>query len=610
MKKLFFILLLFPFLVKAHVGNPPATQNAVPDNSKLLFPNYTFQPAAMDQLVIKAQAYLVESLPELKANNVSLKLVAEKESPVGYHFSFKQMFAGKEIFGTETKINIGKNFKVLSLLTNLVSTAGFDAMASFPNASDPKSLVGAYPKVSARQLWYYVNGKGIPSLYIDYSSGDGLNHSAIILDADNTVLYQKDLRMGHQPGKDSTVTAYVFVPDPLTSARHPYEFPYVDDNDSGIPALDAQRFQKPLTVSYDSTGFYLSDSFLTIDDQLSPPYLNNFVADTNVFNFSRGDHHFEDVNAFFNIHEYNKHLRALGFSKLGKRDLTVDPHALDGEDNSYFDTNADSSTMILFGTGGIYDAQDADVIWHEYTHFISYDANLNNGANMDDERLAVEEGSCDYIAASYSKYLSDYNWEKVYNWDGNTSSWHGRSCASTKVYPTDYQGGNKYNNCEIWSAALMESWDVIGRDKMDKLLYTSLYNFGNNSKMRDCAVIMLQMDSLLYGGVHVNTLASRFHWHGLLPDAYLNLAGLQEQTKPAGCQVLTQYFSPYNKVLVNFDSTQYGTLSLYDLQGRLISNMALNGESNITFQAPALSNGVYILHVNTGDIQQSVKLVK
>jgi hypothetical protein len=156
----------------------------------------------------------------------------------------------------------------------------------------------------------------------------------------------------------------------------------------------------------------------------------------------------------------------------------------------------------------------------------------------------------------------------------------------------------------------MESWDVIGRDKMDKLMYTSLYNFGNNTKMQQCAVIMLQMDSLLYGGVHVNTLASRFHWHGLLPDAYLKLAGLPEKIKPASCQVLTQYFSPYNKVLVYFDSAQYGTLGLYDMQGRQISSMTLNGEQQVIFQAPEVSNGIYILQVHTSDIQQSVKLLK
>ena len=62
-------------------------------------------------------------------------------------------------------------------------------------------------------------------------------------------------------------------------------------------------------------------------------------------------------------------------------------------DNSYF---ANPSSLYL-GTGGVDDAEDADVIVHEYTHFLSWNANQSNGSNATLERQAIDEGLCQFL---------------------------------------------------------------------------------------------------------------------------------------------------------------------------------------------------------------------
>ena len=68
-------------------------------------------------------------------------------------------------------------------------------------------------------------------------------------------------------------------------------------------------------------------------------------------------------------------------------------------DQSVFIGNSGNS-YLLFGEGGVDDAEDADVIIHEYAHAISYAASPET--NSGTERRGLDEGLGDYFAAIYS----------------------------------------------------------------------------------------------------------------------------------------------------------------------------------------------------------------
>ena len=90
-------------------------------------------------------------------------------------------------------------------------------------------------------------------------------------------------------------------------------------------------------------------------------------------------------------------MQSLGFTTIQNGSIRVDPHGLSGADNSHYIGSL--ANYIAFGEGGVDDAEDADVIWHEYGHAIIHSqvTNWNGG-----ETGAMGEGFGDYFAASYS----------------------------------------------------------------------------------------------------------------------------------------------------------------------------------------------------------------
>jgi hypothetical protein len=81
--------------------------------------------------------------------------------------------------------------------------------------------------------------------------------------------------------------------------------------------------------------------------------------------------------------------------------VIIDPHGTSA-DNSFFSY----PNFIYYGTGGVDDAEDADVITHEYSHFLSRNAAPNTNVGM--ERQGLDEGLGDYVAASYFKPISTH----------------------------------------------------------------------------------------------------------------------------------------------------------------------------------------------------------
>jgi len=202
-------------------------------------------------------------------------------------------------------------------------------------------------------------------------------------------------------------------------------------------------------------------------------------------------------------------MQSLGFTNLVDYQIGVDAHALNGDDQSIF-----SSNSLLFGEGGVDDAEDADVIIHEYGHAILSSAAPGTWSGF--ERQSLEEGLGDYLATSYSRDINPFNWQNMFSWDGHNPFWNGRNTASTKLYPTDL-GFDMHLASEIWSSALMQIWGDIGRTTTDQILLQSLYSYAAGMTMVDAAYLFLQADSLLNGGVNYCVIYQRFEDRGFLP---------------------------------------------------------------------------------------------
>jgi hypothetical protein len=349
-------------------------------------------------------------------------------------------------------------------------------------------------------------------------------------------------------------------------------------------------------------SFFLENSFMRITDLAAPRNPDTYSKNA-VFHYKRDSSAFRDIMIYYHISNWRAHLKSLGFDSLGKKQILLDPSGSYDDNSSFEHTGNDAK--IYFGIGGVPDAEDADVPTHEYTHYLSFSA-CPGCSESGAERSALDEGAADYFAASNSKAISTYNWEKIYNWDGNASGWNGRYCNVVDHYPQGLKTGDVHLEGQMWASALMQIWDSIGRTKTDIVMLETLYGMGKYMNMSQAAALYIRNDSLIYKGADARTMAHYFIQRGFLPANYLGIAPINEQT---GFKILTNRFSIENKVIIDFEAPQTGTATLYDITGKTILQQSISHTDHFELISSGIANGIYILNVNTQGLHKSFKLV-
>ncbi|MDK9700975.1 MAG: T9SS type A sorting domain-containing protein [bacterium] len=306
-------------------------------------------------------------------------------------------------------------------------------------------------------------------------------------------------------------SGYTFDPDPLTTGQATYgSTGYVDGNDADTQQLTAQRRLRVLReITLNSGTYRLTGPWVSITNFEAPNTAPVTATHPDSFRYTRSPSGFEDVHVYAHIDSAQRWIQYLGFNNIQHTSMQIDPHGLNGDDNSYF---LPSSNRIAYGEGGVDDAEDVDVVWHEYGHSIQYSQVSNWGGG---EAGSLGEGFGDYWAGSYSASISSFRREWVYNWDGHNTYWDGRVLNSTMVYPAN-MGGSIHENGQIWSRALMDIWDSCGREVTDKIVLQGQFAVGYGVTYPTLANAILNADLTLYQGVHISAAYNCFHARGIL----------------------------------------------------------------------------------------------
>ena len=178
------------------------------------------------------------------------------------------------------------------------------------------------------------------------------------------------------------------------------------NNDNTNATLDAERINVTLERLDDGTGLLRGEWVdLTLPGGLNVPDANE---PTRIYNYDRNDPRFEQVVVYYAVDQMQAYFHSLGFdddagpTANGIRDFPTMAHAhWFTADNSFYSTGNDA---IHFGDGGVDDAEDADIIAHEYGHAVQHDQNPNWGGG---EMGAMGEGFGDYLAASFYADVGD-----------------------------------------------------------------------------------------------------------------------------------------------------------------------------------------------------------
>ena len=471
-----------------------------------------------------ALSYLKEKSAEFglseNLENVEIKKISR--TPGGKYVYFEQQVDNIPVYSTTSLIALNKGDTITYMLNNFRDLKRYkdysnkakitesDAIDVAKNYLNIQGKVISNPK--SKLIFFESNDIGLELAWqINIVSMAPLGDWLVVINAINKrIIHVKNRALNHNG------SGMVYLPNPVTTGETEYGGNYVDNNDANNATLANERVSVTLRdITYDNSNntYKLEGPYCVLEDIETPNDEFPELANPNGFNFTRDQQEFEAVMVYYHIDLASRRVESLGYNVADLKTFSSDPHGLDGDDNSHY---IPSLNYIAFGEGGVDDAEDADVIWHEYAH--AFQENLGAGDMIyEGESMAVQEGSSDYWAVSYKRSLSSYHWNYVFNWDGYNEFWEGRNADIYWVYPDDYPPSylGEHVAGQIWSSALMDIWDDLGRDITDRLFLETHFLWGTSPSMVDAAEAFMQADWQLYNGSHICTILQHFNARGL-----------------------------------------------------------------------------------------------
>ena len=576
------------------------------------------------RLFLRAHAATLHAPAETDLNTDAVQNV-----PGGIHVRFTQSHNGIRVYGADAVVSLNRNEEVCAVVNNLREDVTDGASAPSISAGEAleeaRHAIGTQgPSIgkpeSTELVLFQPPGEGWHRAFrVLISCEQPAGDWEVIVDAlTGSVLAVSDLYVYHETVQGF---GFAYLPDPLSTGRRMYGGTgLTDNNDADSDSLTLLRSPVTLdSITLENGSYLLRGPYCSITDIESPADPVSYTApQSDGFAFTRSQQEFEAVNAYYHAVAACRHVEGLGFSIPRLRTLRLDPHGVQGEDNSRY---SPTGNWISFGEGGVDDAEDADVIWHEYTHAVTFGIVPTWGGG---ESGALGEGISDYVAASYSRSIAqwspgDYHYQWIFNWDGHNPFWSGRVLNDPRTYP--FGPLPIHTAGQIVSSALMGIRDALGRDLTDQLVFKALYYLGSGATAPDFARALLQADQDLHGGSHRSVLV---FWLGTVkkfinPDEYLLSAG-DGETLPTRCELGQNYPNPFNpetSIPFTLQRPAEIRLEVIDAAGRSVAELRTGrmqeGSHTVTWngrnrEGADVSTGVYFyrLRVNAPDGQENL----
>jgi hypothetical protein len=309
----------------------------------------------------------------------------------------------------------------------------------------------------------------------------------------------------------STGNGQVFLPNPVALLQNQT---LTDQKDSNYPALRAAYRQVTLT-HLDGSG-YLRGDWANVTSETGPAA----VSPDNRFIYTRDQDEFEQVMAYYWVTEAQKYIQSLGFGSGRFRPINQESQNVRinqfGQDNSFSWSKKD---ILRFGKGGVDDAEDAEVILHEYGHAMQDSQQTPFGFGLSVEAGSIGEGFGDYWAVTVSDVLAPTaDPACVADWDSVSYTSEIPHCLrrvdSDLRYPDDLTG-KVHHDGMIWSRAL---WDIrtgLGHVAADTIILEGQFGM-RDPTMPQLATSTVAAADRLYGPGTAKKVKQAFVARGIL----------------------------------------------------------------------------------------------
>jgi len=310
----------------------------------------------------------------------------------------------------------------------------------------------------------------------------------------------------------STGNGQVFFPNPVASLQ---DQSLTDQKDANYAALQPAYHIVTLT-NLDGSG-HLSGDWANIRSSTG----ELAYSPDNTFIYTRDDDRFEQVMAYYWVTEAQKYIQSLGFGSTLRpinaesQDVRINQY---GIDNSY---SWDKHDVLRFGKGGVDDAEDAEVILHEYGHAMMDSQMTPFGFGGSVEAGSVGEGFGDYWAVTVSNVIAPTpDPACVADWDSvsyTTQTPHCLRRVDTDLHYPEDLNGRVHHDGQIWSRALWDIRNSLGHIVADTLILEAQFSFAPDTTMPAAAEATVQAANDLYGSVVAGEVEAAFQARGILP---------------------------------------------------------------------------------------------
>jgi Zn-dependent metalloprotease len=455
----------------------------------------------------------------------SLKLLREIKSATGDHFYYQQMYEGRPVWGGRVSVHNVVGSKAAQVINDLrklspPSDKSLSEKPDFNELNETKAIQVAEKAVNFKTLapqkptaepgFLEVDGQAVAVWRVRYATSEPGAVWEVMVNAKEL----KPLSARNVAAYQSGPKASVFHDDPIESTGNQNLTLPMTAQDPNMAILQGAR-RAVILSELDGKG-QLDGKFATTD--LTTAFARAKSANLD-FTYDWNDPHFRETMAYYWVTECAHYLASLGYGNIFLSRIAIN---VDGttDDNSLY-----ANGTLTFGSGGVPDAEDAEVIFHELGHAIQ-DAQvpglLNDGG---EEVRAISEGFGDYWAASYFAGFGPKGaaWDTFFDkWDGSTENPASganppflRKLDSIKKYPKDLDQ-EVHDDGEIWSACLWKIRAILGKDLTAKIVLESNFRLTPTSKFPDAANAILLANQTLNGGTKSAAIRKVFEDRGIL----------------------------------------------------------------------------------------------
>jgi hypothetical protein len=310
-----------------------------------------------------------------------------------------------------------------------------------------------------------------------------------------------------------TATGTVFFPNPVQQLG---DQSLTDQKDADYPAL-APAYRRVTLTDLDGSGA-LSGRYAVVKSETGKPVQ---ITGQALPDFRRDTDQFEQVMGYYWVTTAQRYLQHLGFGStlrpVNQRQVEVRINQY-GPDNSFYRPNKKDITL---GKGGVDDAEDAEVIVHEYGHSV-HDAQVP-GFGQTLEAGAIGEAFGDYLAVVVTSWAAGRptgapepcvaDWDSVSYRPGPIHCL--RRLDGTKHYPEDVVG-QVHADGEIWSRALWDVRQALGDTRATTAIVEAQFGFATGTSFRDAALTTVATAQRLYGAQAAEATRAAFAARGIL----------------------------------------------------------------------------------------------